>query len=191
MDNIVAGIAPGGLTDKYQAKVLICFLINSFVDTLTKEQIYNVIEKEHLVNYFTFEEAISDLVDSNHITKHVIDDTHDLDKLTGSCFYTLNAIGKETAAKLSHIIPKSIKEKIVVNTQDMLDDIKTQSENEVNIESSGSGYMVSMVAHDTDFDMMKLELFAPDMAGAKMIRNKFLNDPSKIYSGILEMFLNN
>lgn len=187
--NIVAGISPGGLTDKSQAKVLICYMINSFVETLTKEQIYNVFEQEHLVNYFTFEEAIADLVDTKHIMMHELDIVDNLDKTRGSCFYTLGAIGKETALKLSHTIPKSIKEKAVINMEHLLNQIKTESENEVVITSSGSGYMVSMVSHDTDFDLMKLELFAPDMAGAKMIRKKFLKDPSAIYSGILSMFL--
>ncbi len=182
MDNrYIAGVSPNGITDKAQVKILICFLLDSFAEPLTREQIHTVLSKDDLVNYFIFEEAFGELIESTHITIR--------EKEGEGARCTLNALGKETAVRLHNVLPKSVKDRVVSCMAGILDQIKAESENEVIISAYGNGYNVTMISHDTDYDLMKLELFAPDEESAKLIRKKFLADPSSVYSGVLSLFL--
>ena len=63
-----AGIEPGGMTDAYEIKILICYLLHVLKEPITREQMDAVLQGNHLVNYFSYSSAYQDLLKSGHIS---------------------------------------------------------------------------------------------------------------------------
>lgn len=182
MDNevIIPGVGIGPMTDKYDIKILICYLLKSVNVPLSKEQINYIFQNEQFVNYFSFCDALKDLVDSDHISCKI--------KETKET-YTLLKLGEETADKLQHSLPKSLRDNVVKAAIQLLAKIKKERENEVEIQPYENGYMVNCVMHDDSFDLLRLNIFAPDTLQADKIKEKFLDDPVKVYRGLIKLLL--
>ncbi|MEG2814214.1 MAG: DUF4364 family protein, partial [Oscillospiraceae bacterium] len=157
MENeIVAGIGVGGLKDKYEIKILICYLLNSIEIPLSKEQLNYIFQGESFVNYFSFCDALNELLQNGHISQKVND------KNSNEEIYYLNELGVETAQKLKNSLPKSLKDNVITAAMQLIAKNKSGKENEVSIEPYKNGFMVHCIFHDIDFDLMRLDVFAPD-----------------------------
>lgn len=171
-DNIIAGVGIGGLTDKYDIKILICYLINSIEHPITKEQLDYIMHDGQFANYFSFCNAYSELLESGHI-----------EEVDG--IIKLNELGELTTKKLQTNLPKSLRDNIVDAAIGLLASIKYKTENEVNIEPYKNGYLVKCIIHDTDFDLLSFEIYAPDILQAEKIKEKFWQDPAKLYQNLI------
>ncbi len=182
MDNevIIPGVGIGPMTDKYDIKILICYLLKSVNMPLSKEQLNYIFQNEQLVNYFSFCDALKDLIDSNHISSS---------KAQFDEVYTLNELGLQTAKKLERSLPKSLRDNVVEAAIELLAKIKKERENEVEIRPYENGYMVNCVMHGDSFDLLQLGIYAPDMLQADKIKEKFLDDPVKLYRRLIKLLL--
>lgn len=177
---VIPGIGIGPMTDKYDIKILICYLLNSIKTPLSKEQINFIFQDEQLVNYFSFCEALKDLIDSKHISSTKTE--------SGEC-YSLNQLGIDTAKTLERSLPTSLRDNVVKAAITLLARIKKERENQVDITPYENGFMVLCVMHDGDFDLLRLDIFAPDMLQADRIKENFLTDPTKVYQGIVKLLI--
>lgn len=184
MDNetIVAGVGVGGLQDKYDIKILICYLLYTVNSPLSREQLNYVFQDGSFANYFSFCDALSELISSQHISA----ERNEFDEI-----YTLNDFGKETAQKLNHLLPSSLKDNIVLSAMQLLAKIKHERENEVIIKPCKNGFDVHCIIHDVEFDLMDFRLFAPDKLQAEKIKENFLKNPSKIYQTLIQLLVEN
>lgn len=181
-NNIVPGIGIGGLQDKYEIKILICYLLKSINVPFSKEQLHEVFNQDGLVNYFSFCDALAELITSGHITSKKIE----FDEL-----YTLNQLGIETSDKLEKSLPSSLRESVVKIAMQLLAATKQARENEVVIAAKANGYSVTCMIHEEGFDLMKLELFVPDLMQAEQIEEIFRKRPSKVYGNIINLLIEN
>ena len=55
-------------------------------------------------------------------------------------------------------------------------------------EKTENGYNITFKVLDTDEELMKLTLFVGDTLQVEKLKKKFLENPAKIYEGIIEMF---
>ena len=177
-ETVVPGIGRGGMTDKYQIKILICYLMSVVESPFTKEQLHEIFADGQVVNYFSFCEAIEELAESHHIEKQSDEE---------SGVYTLNPLGAETARRLSRSLPKSIRDNVVQTAMQLLAKKKYERENEVQITPITNGFSVTCTIHDTSFDLMQLTLYAPDRMQAELIRHNFLKDPVTLYQNTIEL----
>ena len=68
MDNntaFSAGVRFGGLTDRTEIKILICYLLTGAKQPLTEQQIVDTVIGQQLVNYFELLDALSHLTEQN------------------------------------------------------------------------------------------------------------------------------
>ena len=93
---VVPGVGRGGMTDKYQVKILICYLMSAVSAPFTADQLNEIFQDTQIVNYFTFCEALDELKEGGHLS------------LKEDGAYRLNPLGMETAQRLSRSLPKSI-----------------------------------------------------------------------------------
>ena len=56
------GIEPGGLRSRNEIKVLICYLLKSIEQPISKQLINEILQENGLANYFEINQAVSDLV---------------------------------------------------------------------------------------------------------------------------------
>ena len=55
---------PGSLSDIYEIKILICYLLSCIEKPLSKEQVNYVFQFNSIVNYFSFCQALKELIDT-------------------------------------------------------------------------------------------------------------------------------
>lgn len=172
-DQIVPGIGVGGMTDKYEVKILICYLLYCIKAPLSREQLNTVFQDGQLVNYFSFCDALKELIDSEHLFADVQDR------------YILNPLGEETALRLNRSLPKSLRDNVVTAAMRLLAKVKREQENEAEIQHYQNGFLVKCVVHDVGFDLLRFEVFAPDQLQAERIRERFLSNPAQIYQSMI------
>ena len=66
-DTFDEGIIPGGMRSKYEIRILICYLLNSIKEPVSKEIIVDSICEESLANYFETSSCFDDLIEKGNI----------------------------------------------------------------------------------------------------------------------------
>ena len=93
-----AGVRFGGLTDRTEIKILLCYLLTNSPQPLTSQQIVDTIIGQQLVNYFELQEALGNLVEQGLIIEN--DDC-----------YSITDEGKGISKELEKALPFSVKER--------------------------------------------------------------------------------
>ncbi len=173
---MLAGVGPNGFTDIYEVKILICYLLFFINENITKEQINKFLLEEEIVDYFILNQALKDLLDTNHIS---IDTNNNI---------ILENLGKETAEKLKFSLPKSLRENIIVKALKFLGEVKREKDYQVLINKVEDGYIVKGIIHDIGSNLLEFSFFAPDKIQAEFIKDKFKRDPLSVYKAFLYVF---
>ena len=100
-DAIDAGILPGGLRNRSNVRLLICYIINSIKKPIGKDLVITAMQKNGAANYFEILDAFNDLQNKQNIIQ--TDAEKDL--------YTVSKSGKLIAANLSDELPITIRER--------------------------------------------------------------------------------
>lgn len=173
------GVRPGGLTSALEIKILICYLLSNVSDSLSAEQISEVVQAEGIANYFETFNALKDLIKSGHLV--VSKTVEDID------FYTVSDLGRSSADSLQSSVPPSVKEKAIRSTEKMLDMIQKLKENQVEIKKVSDGYIVQLKILDIGSDLMDLSLFVGTKEEADKVRKNYLDNPTAVYKAVLEV----
>ena len=80
-DALTAGVKPGGLRSKQDIKLLICYLLSSIPQGLSKTDLINVLQDNNLANYFEVASAFDELLKQGNLTEAQEEET----------FYTVTA----------------------------------------------------------------------------------------------------
>lgn len=174
-DAFSAGIAPGGLRQQNEIKVLVAFLLDRLEKPLSKRQLFTVIQEEGLANYFEASQAVADLEKSGNIKIEITEDEE---------IMTLTQSGK-LVVDIENDIPASIREKALNSAVHLQTVERRLKENNIEIKQLDNGCNVTFALKDGEDTLMSLSLYVADMEQAKAVRNKILEDPVKIYSQIL------
>lgn len=181
-DAFTAGVRLGGLRSKNDIKLLICYMLKSVNQPLSKDEIVSVLQENGLANYFEINDAFSDLIGNNNIT-HAPDDT-------SKCVITES--GKLIATQLDTALPISIREKTLTATLGLLAKIKRENENTVTIENAPNGCSVSCnISGSDDINLMTINLFVADSKQAELVKLNFQEDPHLIYTCMLALLTKN
>ncbi|MCL2014226.1 MAG: DUF4364 family protein [Oscillospiraceae bacterium] len=103
IDNLKAGIPPGGIRDIFTVKVLVCYLLGASPLPLNENQLHQIFDASGMTDYFTLAQTLSELEKSGHIVTGNGDGGE----------YLLKASGHEAAEELGNILPFSVKEKVL------------------------------------------------------------------------------
>lgn len=68
-DAFNGGVEPGGLRSKDEIRILICYLLASVGDPLSREDIISIVRDNGLANYFETVDAISEMAKKGLIRK--------------------------------------------------------------------------------------------------------------------------
>lgn len=175
-ENFIAGIAPGGLKEVYEVKILICYLLHSVEMPLSSHNISEIFSEDGAVDYFTFVTALNELKSSGHLKVRQMD---------GEERYALTDLGVETAVNLKQALPSSLREKVVKRGMKLLSKIRRDNEVSTKIIPSQHGYQVSCSIHEGELEFLQLTLYAPDNGTAEIIARNFYQNATEIYQGLL------
>lgn len=170
------GIEPGGLRNKNEIKLLICYLLKTIDAPISKDQIGNIIQDQSIANYFETMDAISDLLLNGSITSDYIEDKE---------FLSITDLGRGACEVVEKDLPKTVREKAVKSALKFMTLEKNERDNDVKIEPCDDGYTISFTMKDRDTVLMELSMFVGDSAQADKLKANFIEDPARVYSTIL------
>lgn len=175
-ENFIAGIAPGGLKEVYEVKILICYLLHSVEMPLSSHNISEIFSEDEAVDYFTFVTALNELKASGHLNVR---------EIGGEERYTLTDLGVETAVNLKQALPSSLREKVVKRGMQLLSKIRRDNEVSTKIVPHRNGYHVICSIHEGELEYLNIALYAPDGGTAEIIAKNFYQNATEIYQGLL------
>lgn len=168
-DAFTGGVDPGGLRNKNDIKILVCYILQSVNSPLYFDDVLKIMQEKSLANYFETSDAISSLLKNGNIEK-------DKNGLLRIC-----ETGLEIAQTLDTTLPLSVRDKALEAAVVMLSYAKNERENQVEITKLDKGFSVDLHISDGKRDLMNITLYAPNKKQAKMIKGNFHKNPSKIY----------
>jgi len=176
-DTFDEGINLGGMRSKNEIKTLICYLYNSVKENMDKGIVIQAILKQGLANYFETSSAFDDLVMNGNLIP--ADDEHKT--------YSLTKNGAEIAKQLDSTVAYTIKEKAYACAVKLLAEKKKEIENKVNIMKNDNGFTVECSVSGGDMELMKLDIYAPEMEQALILKKNLLDNPKKAYKIMLAL----
>ena len=177
----VGGIEPGGLTNDFEVKILICFLLKIIEQPLSFDQVNEILQKTGFVNYFEFVEAVSEL----QKTEHVLLTTDE----NGQEVFQLSEIGEAMAQTFHHTLPLTVREKTVESARELIQMQKQLEETEVRYHAVNDGYILTMKLKDIGSDLMDLSVFVPSEDECVEIRERIYADPLLLYKTLLAVMM--
>ena len=169
----------GVLADK---KLMILYLLSKMDIPLTKTQITNAVLENNLIDFFTFQQCISELEEAGMI-KQVLHQKKQCFATTDSGIKAvevfLQRISKNTSGIINNYIAKN------------KDSLKKESQviaeyNKV----SDKEYIVSLKVIEKELVLMDLKLSVVSAKQAKQVCEKWKNSSEKIYSQLIGSLIN-
>lgn len=176
-DATSAGVAPGGLYNSAEIKILICYILSRIKEAVPGQMLANVLHYEGLANCFEVNEAIASLVESGQL---VLDNKED-------DTYKITKSGIDVANTLQTSVPYTVKEKGYLAAFKMLSRFKNSKNTEFEIIKEGNKTYINCSALDGDSAFLSVKLLVGDESQAAAIKNRFLDKSSSIYSGIIDL----
>ena len=175
-DALSAGVEPGGLTNRTDIKVLICYIIKSIDDKISKMQLNEIMQEEGLANYFEVNQAIAQLISQGNLESQ--------EEEIGEALY-ITEKGLHAADLLEADLPRSVRKKAINSAIRISTLARRKQENKVDVEETDGGYNVTFHLGDEKTELMKLTVFVADKIQVETVKENFFNDPVKLYSGII------
>ena len=171
-----AGVELGGLYNTAEIKILICYILNSIKQPVPATMLVNELHFAGLANGFEVSDAIASLAESDHIKS--VDPSEET--------YVITEKGSVIAEELKTSISYTVKDRAFAVTVKMLSHIKNvkQTDFEV-IRENGVPYIVCSVK-DSELPLMSIKILLSDESQASAIKERFLENPSELYLGIIE-----
>lgn len=187
----VGGIQPGGLTNDFEVKILICFLLDSLKKNspgaalsdgeqpgLSFDELNEIFQETGLVNYFEFAESMSELKKTEHIRRQM---TPDGEKE----IFVITEVGSITAQTFQKTLPLTVREKTLETARHLTEVQKCMDEVDVNYHPVSDGYILQLTIRDIGSDLLNLNVFLPTEEECILVKEHIQNDPAEVYSRIL------
>lgn len=173
----ISGVDPDGLKDIDDIKSMVCYLIKSVKEPLSKKLINDILQDDYsLANYFEVNQAISELLKAGIIHKKIVDDEEIL---------IMDENNSPSVDYFEKDLPLSVREKAINCAVKLLTRSRRERENEIIVDKLEKGYNVTFSLYDVDTEFMKLTIYVSDKLQVEAIKENFLNDPTKLYSSII------
>jgi hypothetical protein len=171
------GIELGGLRNRDDIRLLICYLLKTVDKPVEKSQLNDSLLANGIANYFEINQAVEELISNGSIAVQTVD---------GEDCYTALGRGREIADSLSSDLPRTVRENAVNSLIESMTLKASERENEVDIQpTADGGYVVTLKLKSMGAELMKLELYTVDLSQAQLLKKNFLKDPVKLYSSII------
>lgn len=172
-DAFTGGVEPGGLWNKNDIRILICYILASVNAPLSGEDISRILQGKALANYFEASDALAALEKLGNVERD------------GSGCYAVTKTGREIADSLDATLPLSVRDKALEAAVTLLADARAERENRVDIAETEKGYRVDCHISGGEMELMSISLYVPDEAQAEMVKRNFHRDPAGVYKLLL------
>lgn len=162
-------------------KLIILYILEKVDFPLSNAQVSNFILEKEYTNYFTIQQAISELIDSELILCETIRNT---------TLYKLTEAGQETLeyfnSQISDAIKKDIVDYLKENKYTLREEVSTLSDY---YQSKPGEYLVRCQVKEKESSVIELTLTVPSEEEASTICNNWRGKSQEIYSFIIKSLI--
>ncbi len=168
-----AGVRFGGLTDRTEIKILLCYILSNASETLSSQQIIDTVVGQELANYFEVQDALAHLVE-----QHLIIENNDM--------YSITDEGVQISKELEKSLPFSVKERAYKAVIEILqyEALKRQNKTVITPVAEG-GYNLNCTISDADFTLFSFDIHMPNEKSAKLAEENFIKYGQDIFRCVL------
>lgn len=174
-DAFSAGVEPGGLYSSQEIKILICYMLAGVDEPLPRQSVLEIIATGGMANFFEAGAAIDELIRLHNLTEGE----------DGRLYLTED--GRQAASTLSGMIPFTLRERSVQAALKLLTRMRREKENRVTVKKLEHGRLVTCEIQDAGQPLLSFSLRVVDDLQAGLIRERFLEDPTLIYSSLIAL----
>lgn len=167
----------GFIRDKLDVKVLVLYLTARVAAPIDFATLTDLCMCDEGVDYFMFAQAVSELVESEHL------------RLEQDA-YTITDKGRKNGSVWEESLPFSVRQKCNRNLSQL--NARLRQEAQIRAEvlpREGGGFTVRMILDDNQGNLMTLELYAPTQEQADRQAASFRSEPERIYRSVLSSLL--
>lgn len=172
-DAFTAGIEDGGLRSSSTITILVCYILANCKEKITTKNIIEALTEGKIANYFEVSNAVSKMIKKGHFSE----DENGYLVISEDCKFAVDIVEKD--------LPLTVREKSIALVRKLAAREIYKKENRVEIKEGEYGYEITLHVSDVDKDFMVLTLNVPTIAQAELIRDKFQEDPAKIYENLM------
>ena len=171
-----AGVLTGGLFSTTEIKILICYILNAIKEPVPASMLVNILHFEGIANGFEVSDAMASLASSGHIASSFDDQS----------YYEITDSGKQIADELDSSLSLTVRKRAYIATLKMLAKIKNAKGTRFCISNENGHSYITCSAVDGKVTLIEVKMLIPDEKSGTYIREKFLENPSEIFSDIIE-----
>ena len=177
-DALSAGVSEiGGLFTTAEIRVLICYIFSSINAAVPGNLLANTLHYEGIANCFEVNDSIDYLCKNSHLKLINADDDT----------YVITESGKDIANTLKSTLSIVVKERAYNVAVKMYSRFKNTKETDIKISRENNKTFITCSAIDDDTPFMSIKLMVSDEEHAIHIKEKFLNNPTEIYSTLIDL----
>lgn len=173
------GVAPGGLRDKEQIKVLICYLMDNTDTAISMDFICGVLQKCGAANYFEASEGFGELTANGQLEV--------ADKDTR--LYKLSESGKFVVKNLADELPASVKDRTLEKYRQALRQCDIKQDNDVKLKTKNNRSYVECTINDGQNRLLQISMYVPNAEQASVVKNVFYNNTDVIYQAVVALMM--
>ncbi len=174
MDNnaLTAGVRLGGLTDRTEIKILLCYLLSELKRPITQDQLIECVCGQELVNYFEMQSALQHLIDNKLIEE------------TEKGFSVLPD-GARVAKELESSVSATVKRYAYSMAVNLLKYEAMKKQNSYTISKIENGYNLHCRIHDGRDTVFAMDILMPDEETARFAGEQFILNGRDMFSCVL------
>lgn len=162
-------------------KLLILYILNKINMDLTNSQITQVVLETEMMNYFSLQQFLSQLMESKFLATY---------KDSNREYYSLTQKGLEILeyflSRISGDVTKKIDEYIINNKESLLSDTQVKSSF---VKQSDHEFIVNLRVIENQSNLIDLNLNVSSEKQAKLICNNWKNNASYMYAEVIDLLI--
>ncbi len=177
-DALTAGVSEiGGLFTTAEIRVLICYVFSTIEGAVPGNLLANTLHYEGIANCFEVNDSIDYLCKNGQLKQ--VDENDDT--------YVITKSGRDVAETLKSTLSIVVKERAYNAALKMYSRFKNAKETDIKISREDNKTFITCSAIDNDAPFMSVKLMVTDEEQALHIKERFLNNPTEIYSTIIDL----
>ena len=173
-----AGVAIGGLYSREEIRLLLCVLAQRLARPLTTAVAEQVFSQEGLANYFEYSAALQELLACGQLICTAKD---------GDLVLTLPEEYAHAVGELAKELPRRASERAIQTAERLQEQNRRARGNHITAYPTDGGgcYMTFHQGEDKDA-LIRVTVYLPDWAHAGRVREKFLENPGKLFAAVIQ-----
>lgn len=163
-------------------KLLLIYILEKINVSISKNKLTEIVLENNLINYFTLQEYINELISSNFLECTEFDKKHRL-KLTSKGHKVL----KMFKNRISYDKIKIIDSYIQKNISTIKNEISLTADYTI---AENNSFTVNLCAYEKDITLIDLKINVSTNKSAKSICEKWKANSTQLYNDILKMLTN-